>query len=137
MGPGQFAGYMGSPVHAPQFQPPNQPPPGMGGYYGQYGQIMGQPPNTAPPGKTSERSSEHLLPLNMFLKDLLVLLKAHLWAQFLPNWAPHIRSSLLPSKVGPHSPLILQLWGSLLKVLLLLTECHLIQACNLQMDNKV
>ncbi|XP_050298507.1 hepatocyte growth factor-regulated tyrosine kinase substrate isoform X2 [Anthonomus grandis grandis] len=46
----QFAGYMGSPVHAPQFQPPNSAPPGVGPYYAQYGPMMGQPPNSAPQG---------------------------------------------------------------------------------------
>ncbi|ERL89216.1 hypothetical protein D910_06590 [Dendroctonus ponderosae] len=60
MGPPQFAGYMGSPVHAPQFQPPNQPPPGMAGYYGQYGQIMGQPANPGPPGSAGPPQGPHM-----------------------------------------------------------------------------
>ncbi|XP_030751579.1 hepatocyte growth factor-regulated tyrosine kinase substrate isoform X2 [Sitophilus oryzae] len=48
MGPQQFAGFIGSPVHNQQFQQPNNPP--VGNYYGQYGQMLPQAPNSAPPG---------------------------------------------------------------------------------------
>ncbi|KAL1498011.1 hypothetical protein ABEB36_008874 [Hypothenemus hampei] len=45
MGPQQFGNYIGSPVHASPFQPapPNST---AGGYYGPYGQIIGQPPGS-------------------------------------------------------------------------------------------
>ncbi|KAF7273042.1 hypothetical protein GWI33_014233 [Rhynchophorus ferrugineus] len=47
IGPQQFP-FMGSPVHAPQFQQPNNPP--VGGYYMQYGQMLPQGPNPPNPG---------------------------------------------------------------------------------------
>ncbi|XP_066140552.1 hepatocyte growth factor-regulated tyrosine kinase substrate isoform X1 [Euwallacea fornicatus] len=51
MGPQQFGGYIGSPVHAVPFQPSNPPvPTPVGGFYAPYGQMMGQPPNSAPQG---------------------------------------------------------------------------------------
>ncbi|XP_060522898.1 hepatocyte growth factor-regulated tyrosine kinase substrate isoform X2 [Cylas formicarius] len=57
----QFGGYVGSPVHTQQF-PPNVGPPGVG-YYGQFGQVLGQqPPVNAQMMHSLPRPSQGPLP---------------------------------------------------------------------------